>query len=118
MRSNPGGLGGTYAGSPLGCAAALAVLDVIFEEKLLDRAAAIGRRIRTAIEPLLLRPGAYRSRNLRGLGAMLAFDVVKSRNRAEPDGAGAKRLVATALQRGLIALTCGAQGETVRILCR
>jgi 4-aminobutyrate aminotransferase/(S)-3-amino-2-methylpropionate transaminase len=112
----PGGLGGTYAGSPVGCAAALAVLDVIFEEKLLDRAAAIGRRIRAAIEPLLFATRRVPIANLRGLGAMLAFDIVKSRDGAQPDGAGAKRLVATALQKGLIVLTCGAHGETVRIL--
>jgi 4-aminobutyrate aminotransferase / (S)-3-amino-2-methylpropionate transaminase / 5-aminovalerate transaminase len=112
----PGGLGGTYAGSPLGCAAALAVLDVICEEKLLDRAAAIGRRIRAAIEPLLFAAQRVPVANLRGLGAMMAFDVVKSRAGAQPDGAGAKRLVAAALRKGLIVLTCGAHGETVRIL--
>jgi 4-aminobutyrate aminotransferase/(S)-3-amino-2-methylpropionate transaminase len=112
----PGGLGGTYAGSPLGCAAALAVLDIIGEENLLERAAALGRRIRAALEPLLFATQRVPIANLRGLGAMMAFDVVKRRTGAQPDGAGAKRLVAAALRQGLLVLTCGAHAETVRIL--
>jgi len=109
----PGGLGGTYAGSPLGCAAALAVLDTIKEEQLLERADAIGRTIRSHVERWSA-AGAPVA-NLRGLGAMLAFDIV-SRDSGEPDGPGAKRIVANALQAGLIALTCGTYGETIRIL--
>ena len=112
----PGGLGGTYAGSPLGCAAALAVLDVIQEEKLLDRANAIGARIRAAIEPLTRATTGAPIANLRGLGAMIAFDVLKARGGSQPDGPGAKQISAAALQKGLVALTCGAQGETLRIL--
>jgi len=111
----PGGLGGTYGGSPIGCAAALAVLDVIQEEKLLTRATAIGQAIRSHIEPLI-KGGVAPIANLRGLGAMLAFDVVKSPGSAEPDGPGAKRVVARALEGGLIVLTCGTYGETIRIL--
>jgi 4-aminobutyrate aminotransferase / (S)-3-amino-2-methylpropionate transaminase / 5-aminovalerate transaminase len=103
----PGGLGGTYGGSPLGCAAALAVLTVIREERLLERAVAIGRRVRAVVEPLQADP-AIPICNLRGLGAMLAFDL--------PDAAAAKALVARALQRGLLLLTCGGHGETVRLL--
>jgi 4-aminobutyrate aminotransferase/(S)-3-amino-2-methylpropionate transaminase len=103
----PGGLGGTYGGSPLGCAAALAVLSVIREERLLERAAEIGRRVRAIVEPLQA-DEAIPICNLRGLGAMLAFDL--------PDAAAAKALVARALQRGLLLLTCGGHGETVRLL--
>ncbi|HWK73691.1 MAG TPA: 4-aminobutyrate--2-oxoglutarate transaminase [Povalibacter sp.] len=109
----PGGLGGTYAGSPLGCAAALAVLDAIRQEQLLERADAIGRIVRSHVERWSA-AGAPVA-NLRGLGAMLAFDIV-SRGSGEPDGPGAKRIVASALQAGLIALTCGTYGETIRIL--
>jgi 4-aminobutyrate aminotransferase/(S)-3-amino-2-methylpropionate transaminase len=112
----PGGLGGTYGGSPVGCAAALAVLEVIEEEQLLARASRIGARIRAALEPLMGAATGTPVANLRGLGAMLAFDVVKSHTSLEPDGAGAKRVLATALAKGLIALTCGTQGETIRIL--
>jgi 4-aminobutyrate aminotransferase/(S)-3-amino-2-methylpropionate transaminase len=103
----PGGLGGTYGGSPLGCAAALAVLKVIREERLLDRAVEIGRRVRAVVAPLQA-AGTIPICNLRGLGAMLAFDL--------PDAPAAKRLVARALERGLLLLTCGGHGETVRLL--
>lgn len=109
----PGGLGGTYAGSPIGCAAALAVLDAIKDERLLERADAIGRTIRSHVERWM-GAGAPVA-NLRGLGAMLAFDIV-TRGSGEPDGPGAKRIVASALQAGLIALTCGTYGETIRVL--
>ncbi len=109
----PGGLGGTYAGSPIGCAAALAVLDAIKEERLLERAAAIGQTIRAHVERWI--GGGAPVANLRGLGAMLAFDVVTPGG-AEPDGPRAKRILASALQNGLIALTCGTYGETIRIL--
>jgi len=111
----PGGLGGTYGGSPIGCAAALAVLSVIKEEKLLERAADIGRRVRAVLEPLQA-AGAAPICNLRGLGAMLAFDVMQARGSQMPDGPGAKRLTNRALQRGLLLLTCGGHGETVRLL--
>jgi 4-aminobutyrate aminotransferase / (S)-3-amino-2-methylpropionate transaminase / 5-aminovalerate transaminase len=103
----PGGLGGTYGGSPIGCAAALAVLTVMREERLLERAVEIGRRVRAVLEPLQDQ-GTVPICNLRGLGAMLAFDV--------PDAAAAKNLVGRALERGLLLLTCGGHGETVRLL--
>jgi 4-aminobutyrate aminotransferase/(S)-3-amino-2-methylpropionate transaminase len=112
----PGGLGGTYGGSPIGCAAALAVLDVFREEGLLARAQAIGRTVRRAIGELLDRDRSIPLANLRGLGAMLAFDAVKSRDDPQPDGAAAKRIAAEALGRGLIVLTCGGHGQTVRLL--
>ena len=103
----PGGLGGTYGGSPTGCAAALAVLRVMREERLLERAVDIGRRVRAVLEPLQDQ-GTVPICNLRGLGAMLAFDTV--------DAVAAKRLVGRALERGLLLLTCGTHGETVRLL--
>ncbi len=112
----PGGLGGTYGGSPIGCAAALAVLDVINDEGLLGRAKHIGQIIRSHIEPRLAANDGVPIANFRGLGAMLAFDVVKSREGGEPDGARAKRVAALALEEGLIVLTCGTFGETLRIL--
>jgi 4-aminobutyrate aminotransferase/(S)-3-amino-2-methylpropionate transaminase len=112
----PGGLGGTYAGSPLGCVAALAVLDIIEQEGLLDRANVIGARIRAVIEPLTRASTGTPVANLRGLGAMIGFDVLQGRDSGEPNGPGAKKIVAESLDRGLIVLTCGAQGETIRIL--
>ena len=97
----------TDDGSPIGCAAALAVLSVIREERLLERAVDIGRRVRAVVAPLQAQ-GTVPICNLRGLGAMLAFDAA--------DAAAAKRLVARALERGLLLLTCGGHGETVRLL--
>jgi 4-aminobutyrate aminotransferase/(S)-3-amino-2-methylpropionate transaminase len=111
----PGGLGGTYGGSPIGCAAALAVLDVIDEEKLLERAEVIGERLRKRLAALAEGTAAVPIGNVRGLGAMIGFDVLKSRG-GEPDGAVAKRVTQRALEAGLILLYCGLQGETLRIL--
>jgi 4-aminobutyrate aminotransferase/(S)-3-amino-2-methylpropionate transaminase len=110
----PGGLGGTYAGSPVAVAAALAVLDVIENEDLNDRANAIGARIRAAVEAVAARNDTVEITGLRGPGAMIAFDV---RDPAGvPDGTTAKRIAAAALERGLVLLTCGTRGQTIRIL--
>lgn len=114
--SEPGGLGGTYAGSPIACAAALAVLDVMVEEKLLARSTAIGERVRKRLALMERKNGLLPIAHVRGLGGMVAFDIVKSRGEHEPDGAAAKRVTAKALERGLILLSCGLYGETIRIL--
>lgn len=100
----PGGLGGTFGGNPLGCAAAHAVLDVIAEEGLCARAETIGARMTACLEKLRT---AGRIGGIRGLGAMVAFDVL--------DG-DAKRLCVSAFELGLIVLSCGLQGESVRLL--
>jgi 4-aminobutyrate aminotransferase/(S)-3-amino-2-methylpropionate transaminase len=112
----PGALGGTYAGSPISCAAALAVLDVFAEEKLLARAGHIGEHINARLAKIERKNGLLPIAHSRGLGAMVAFDIVKSRGEHEPDGAAAKRVTARALERGLILLSCGIYGETIRIL--
>lgn len=114
--AEPGGLGGTYAGSPVSCAAALAVLDVIRDEKLLDRANAIGEKLKARIREIAQRNDVAPIAHLRGPGAMIAFDLVKSRGGNEPDGEAAKRVTAKALENGLILLSCGIYGETIRIL--
>lgn len=112
----PGGLGGTYGGSPIGCMAALAVLDVIAQENLIARAAKIGAVIRKRIGDHMRQEQGAPVANLRGLGAMIGFDIVKSADDSSPDGIGAKLVAARAMDRGLILLTCGASGETIRIL--
>ncbi len=111
----PGGLGGTYGGSPIGCAAALAAIKVIEDEQLVARADALGAVIRPRIAAWSTSPDCVPVANLRGLGAMLAFDIVKPGTR-EPDGPGAKRVAARALENGLLVLTCGTYGETLRLL--
>ncbi|MBX3431152.1 MAG: 4-aminobutyrate--2-oxoglutarate transaminase [Hyphomonadaceae bacterium] len=112
----PGGLGGTYGGSPIGCAAALAVLDVIESEALCVRANALGAQAKTRLETLRARNDVSPIADIRGLGSMIAFDVVASRGSDAPDGAAAKRVTARALEQGLILLSCGVSGETIRLL--
>lgn len=114
--AEPGGLGGTYSGSPVACAAALAVLDVIEEEKLLTRADAIGALLRERLQTMARRNDLLPIANVRGPGAMIAFDLVKSRGTNDPDGDAAKRVTTRALENGLVLLSCGIYGETIRIL--
>jgi len=110
----PGGLGGTYGGSPVALAAALAVLDVIEEEKLLDRANAIGHALRERIGAFSRRNDLVKISGLRGPGAMIAFDILDRDGR--PDGVEAKKVCARALANGLILLNCGQFGQAIRIL--
>jgi 4-aminobutyrate aminotransferase/(S)-3-amino-2-methylpropionate transaminase len=111
----PGGLGGTYAGSPLGCAAGLAVLDVIERERLCDRAIQVGERLLTGLRELQAR---YPDRvgDVRGLGAMVAMELVIDGDPARPDAALAKALCSRAIESGLILLSCGVRGNVIRIL--
>jgi len=111
-----GGLGGTYGGSPIACAAALAVLDVIEEEDLLGRANAMGAVIRTRLEAMRQRNDLQPIGNIRGPGAMIAFDMLDPSTRASVLPGGAKPVTERALGEGLILLGCGTAGETIRIL--
>lgn len=114
--AEPGGLGGTYAGSPLGCAAALAVLEVIKEEKLVERANVIGARIKARLETIAKRNDVCPISDIRGPGAMIAFDLVKTRGSYEPDPDAAKKVLAKAKEKGLILLSCGVSGNAIRLL--
>lgn len=114
--AEPGGLGGTYAGSPVACAAALAVLDVIEDERLCARATAQGEKLRAALVAFSQRNDLRPIGAVRGTGAMIAFDVVHDRGGHRHDGAGARALVARGLEEGLILLSCGIFGETIRLL--
>ena len=111
---NPGGLGGTYAGSPLACAAALAVMDVFEKENLLQRAEDVGQRLTEGLQALAQQHRCVAQ--VRGLGAMVAMELCQDGNPHRPDAALAKALAAHAAQRGLILLTCGTYGNVVRIL--
>jgi 4-aminobutyrate aminotransferase/(S)-3-amino-2-methylpropionate transaminase len=112
----PGGLGGTYGGNPVACAAALAVLDVIAEERLLTRAGTVGARLKTRLETIATRNDIVPVAAIRGPGAMIAFDIVKERGAHEPDADATRRVIAAALENGLILLSCGVHGNTIRIL--
>jgi 4-aminobutyrate aminotransferase/(S)-3-amino-2-methylpropionate transaminase len=111
----PGGLGGTYAGSPLGCAAGLAALEVIEREALCERALQVGERLVAGLRKL---QGAHPDRvgDIRALGAMVAMELVAGGNPDKPDAALAKALCVKALEAGLILLSCGVRGNVIRIL--
>jgi 4-aminobutyrate aminotransferase/(S)-3-amino-2-methylpropionate transaminase len=110
----PGGLGGTYAGSPLACAAALAVLDVFEEEKLLDRSKAIGERLVAGLKAIARKHVAIQ--DVRGAGSMVAIELFKGGDHAQPDADLTRRLCLEAARRGLILLTCGSYANVVRVL--
>jgi len=111
----PGGLGGTYGGSPIGCAAGLAVLDVIEEEKLCERALQIGDIIGKNLQALKL-VHSQNIGNVRYRGAMVAMELVKNGDPNQPDPELAKSIVAQAAERGLVLLSCGIRGNVIRIL--
>jgi 4-aminobutyrate aminotransferase / (S)-3-amino-2-methylpropionate transaminase / 5-aminovalerate transaminase len=114
--AEPGGLGGTYAGSPVACAAALAVLDVIEEEKLIDRANHIGARLKSRLEAISRRNNTVPIAAIRGPGAMVAFDVVATRGADDPDPEMTKKVLTKAREYGLILLSCGVFANTIRLL--
>jgi 4-aminobutyrate aminotransferase/(S)-3-amino-2-methylpropionate transaminase len=113
--AGPGGLGGTFAGSPLALAAGLAVLDVIRDENLTERALAIGALFQQRLAQIAERsPGVIG--DIRGLGAMNAIELVHQGDAARPDAELTKALVLRAQQRGLILLACGTRGNVIRFL--
>ncbi|GHD12588.1 4-aminobutyrate--2-oxoglutarate transaminase [Tianweitania populi] len=114
--AHPGGLGGTYAGNPLAVAAANAVLDVIEEEQLCERATMIGERITSRLQALAERQGMERIGHVRGLGAMVAFELVHDRATQEAAPELTASIVAEAEKRGLILLSCGTRFNVIRIL--
>lgn len=112
----PGGLGGTYAGSPLACAAALAVLDAMAAERLPERANALGEKVRARVAAWQQREDLRPVGHLRGLGAMLAFDLLKARDGDAVDPEAAAAVLKRAHALGLIVLGCGGDGEAIRLL--
>ena len=112
---DPGGLGGTYAGSPLGCVAGLAVLEVIGNESLCVRAEEVGRRLKAGLQELQTQhPG--RIGDIRGKGAMIAMELVKNGDVNQPDASLTRALSAKAAELGLILISCGVRGNVIRIL--
>ena len=110
----PGGLGGTYAGSPVACAAALAVMEAFDKEELLARSRAMGALLVTWLSDLAKTVPAIG--DVRGLGAMVAIELCEAGDVHRPDAALAKKVVAEAARRGLILLSCGTYGNVIRIL--
>jgi 4-aminobutyrate aminotransferase / (S)-3-amino-2-methylpropionate transaminase / 5-aminovalerate transaminase len=112
----PGGLGGTYAGSPISCAAALAVLDVIEKENLCLRANAIGALLKQRLNGLRGRHGLTCVGDVRGLGAMIALEFVQHGDAQRPDADLTKALVQRAAANGLVILSCGTRANVIRFL--
>lgn len=110
---NPGGLGGTYAGNPLAIASALAVIDVIEEEQLCQRANVLGDRLKETLQGL--RSAVPQISDVRGPGAMIAMEFADPAT-GEPDAAFTKKVQTLALQKGLVLLTCGVYSNVVRFL--
>lgn len=109
-----GGLGGTYGGNPLSCAAALAVLRIIEEEDLLSRAEVIGLKVKSFFEEL--RTEYEIIGDVRGPGAMVAMELVKDRVKKTPAPEETKKLAAYCHEKGLILLSCGNYGNVIRTL--
>ena len=110
----PGGLGGTFAGNPVACAAANAVIDVFENGDLLDRANAIGKQFERRAEQ-------WQSRfeligDVRGLGGMRAIEIVKSRETHEPAPDETKAIAKHCYEHGLITITAGSYGNVIRVL--
>ena len=112
----PGGLGGTYGGSPVGCAAALAVIDVIAEENLVEAANRIGRRFKDRLQALQGEYPQVIGEVRADHGAMIAIELVKGGDAEQPDADLTKALVAEAYRNGLVVLSCGVRGNVFRFL--
>ena len=113
--AHDGAIGGTYVGNPVAQAAALAVLDVIDDESLVERANLIGETMRARMH-------AWQERfepigDVRGLGAMLAIELVSDRGTKEPAPELAQSVIDAATERGLLLLKAGVHGNCIRVLC-
>lgn len=112
--ASPGELGGTYSGSPLGCRAALAVLDIIEEEGLNQRGEEIGEIVMNKFRQLYDKFDCIG--DVRGLGAMCAMEIVKDRQTKEPDKELTNKIIAEANKRGLLIISAGVYSNVLRLL--
>ena len=104
--------GSTYGGNPVACAAGIAVLETIRDERLVENAAARGGELRAGLDRIAAEEP--RIGDVRGPGLMIGVELVKDRETREPDGALAKALIAKAADLGLLVLTCGMSGQVIR----
>jgi 4-aminobutyrate aminotransferase/(S)-3-amino-2-methylpropionate transaminase len=112
----PGGLGGTYAGSPLGCVAGLAMIDVIEEEKLADGANHVAEVFRVRLEALQAKFPTRIGHLRTGHGAMMAMELVQNGDAGQADAELTKALIGKAYENGLALLSCGSRGNVIRFL--
>jgi 4-aminobutyrate aminotransferase len=111
---HPGGLGGTFGGNPLSCVAAIAALDEVLDPAFQARAAALGDRLRAALDGIASRVEAVGE--VRGLGPMLALELVEDRVTREPATARTAAVVAAARERGLLLMAAGIYSNVIRVL--
>jgi 4-aminobutyrate aminotransferase / (S)-3-amino-2-methylpropionate transaminase / 5-aminovalerate transaminase len=116
MMNSPqvGGLGGTYGGNPISCQAALAVLEIFKEENLLEKGEALGKKLRARFDDFKKRFEIIG--DVRGLGPMLALELVRDRETKEPAATETKALTKFCYEKGLILLSCGNYGNVIRTL--
>jgi 4-aminobutyrate aminotransferase/(S)-3-amino-2-methylpropionate transaminase len=112
--ANPGEIGGTYGGSPLGCVAALAVIEMMEEQRLPDRANQIGETILSRFQRMQEKYNCIG--DVRGLGAMCAMEIVKDRQTKEPDKQLTANIIQECYKRGVIVLSAGLYGNVIRML--
>ncbi|MFT4650871.1 MAG: 4-aminobutyrate aminotransferase/(S)-3-amino-2-methylpropionate transaminase [Polaribacter sp.] len=112
----PGGLGGTYAGSPIACAAALAMIEVIEEEQLLDSAIHVATVFRARLDKLQAQHPSTIGQLRTSHGAMMAMELVKNGDADQPNAELTKAMLAKASEKGLILLACGSRGNVIRFL--
>jgi 4-aminobutyrate aminotransferase/(S)-3-amino-2-methylpropionate transaminase len=112
----PGGLGGTYAGSPIACAAALAMIEVIEEEQLLDSAIHVATVFRARLDKLQVQYPSTIGQLRTSHGAMMAMELVKNGDADQPNADLTKALLAKASDKGLVLLACGSRGNVIRFL--
>jgi 4-aminobutyrate aminotransferase/(S)-3-amino-2-methylpropionate transaminase len=112
--AQPGELGGTYAGSPLGCRAALAVLEIIHEEKLNQRAEEIGQKVMDKFNHWKEQFSFIG--DVRGLGAMCALEIVKDRRSKEPNKALTARIISEVNRQGVLIIGAGIYSNVIRLL--
>ena len=110
----PGGLGGTFAGNPLACAAGLAVLDIFEQEKILDRAQQVGEHLQSRLRAM--QADLPIIGEVRGLGPMAAIELVRDPHTREPAPEVTDHVVALARERGVLLIKAGLHGNVVRIL--
>jgi 4-aminobutyrate aminotransferase / (S)-3-amino-2-methylpropionate transaminase / 5-aminovalerate transaminase len=113
---DPGGIGGTYAGNAIACAAALGVFEAFETENLLEKSVKQGEMMMKRMNAIKAKKKGMPIGDVRGLGAMCAFEMVTEHGGNKPDAGGAKALAAKCLERGLLILTCGVYGDVVRLL--
>ncbi|WP_428353952.1 4-aminobutyrate--2-oxoglutarate transaminase [Methyloprofundus sp.] len=114
--TKPGGLGGTYGGNPVACAAALATIAAIEDEGLVERSVVLGNRLVERLNEIKARDDVPAIGNVRGVGSMVAFELVKERGGNEPNPDLIGKLTAKAAEKGLILLACGYFANTIRLL--